>query len=111
MVPHGQKDGLQKNRKILKCYLFNFNIGFSNNFTGRFRGQLSSKIARNVPLHTSAKNRKTFKETILNGWIDFEIISQECSLRDSTKIDKTVPFHRTRKPPELKKIEKPLNNF
>ena len=89
--------------------LLNFNIIFGINFTGTFPGQLSTKIAQTVPLHTRTKNRNTFKQ-LLNGWMDFEIISQECSLCDSTKIAETVPLHRTRWPQELK-IEKLLNNF
>ena len=41
---------------------------------------------------------------------DFEIISQEGSLGNSTKIAQTVLRHWTRWPPELK-IEKPSNDF
>ena len=47
---------------------------------------------------------------LLNRLTDFEIISQEGSLDNSTKIAQTVLRHGTRWPPEPK-IEKPSNDF
>ena len=48
-----------------------------------FFGWLSTKIAQANKKTEWAKNRKTFKQfRLLNGWIDFEIILQECSLGD-----------------------------
>ena len=58
---------------------------FQNNFTEMFLGWPSIKIAKMVWLRwkmvAEAKNRKTFKHH-LGQWLDFNIISQKCSLGD-----------------------------
>ena len=39
------------------------------------------------------KNRKTFKHLLLiNQWMDFEIVSHECSMGDPQPTDQTVPL-------------------
>ena len=71
---------------------------------------MGNSLPKLLKLFDSKPELEKLKLLLLNGWMDFEIISQECSLRDSARIDETIPLHRTRWPPELK-IEKALNNF
>ena len=71
--------------------------GFWKNFTGMFLGWFYQNCSNcsNVlnKIATRAKNRKTFRMTsLLIGWMDFEIISQKCSLGHRSTLY-YLPFH------------------